>query len=197
MVTVIMLLAQNHDVISYDNYILDVTKTLVQLALENITCQSGTKWYYSKPKSPKLSVENVRNEEASSSSWCQYPFLQLQAVIMYVSVSKWAISSLVLKWYGSLTIALFKFVGFKQILSLRLPDLSMPSTRTKLVIHGVASCTGFSTPTCNILSTSCLKASFSWTGIGWQGVCFGVTLGSSCIWYGAPGNQPIPLKTSG
>ena len=66
----------------------------------------------------------------------------------------------VLKWYGSLTITLFRYVGSKQILSFRLPDLSLPSTSTKLLIHGVASCSGFSTPTCNILLTSCLKASF-------------------------------------
>ena len=81
-------------------------------------------------------------------------------------------------------ICLFKFVGSKQILSFKLPDLSLHSTSTKLLIHGVASCTGSITPACNLLSTSCLKASFRWTGIGQQGVCLGVTLGSSYIWYG-------------
>ena len=116
---------------------------------------------------------------------------------MQALASKWAMSSGVLKWYGSLMITLFKFVGFKQILSFKLPDLSLPSTRTKLLTHGVASCTGFNTPTCSILLNSCWKASFRWTGIGQQGVCFGVTLGSSCIWYGGPGNLPIPSKTSG
>ena len=85
---------------------------------------------------------------------------------MHASAIKWAMSYGVVKWYGSLTIALFKFVGSKQILSLRLSDLSLPSTRTKLLIYGVASCTGLSTPDCNILLTSCQKASFRWTGIG-------------------------------
>ena len=82
------------------------------------------------------------------------PFLQSQTVIMHASASKWAMS-LGFKWYGSLTIALFKFVGSKQILSFKLPYLSLPTTRTKLLIHDAASCTGFSTPAFNILLTSC------------------------------------------
>ena len=73
---------------------------------------------------------------------------------MDASAIKWAMSSGLLKWYGSLTIALFKIVGSKQILSLRLSDLSLPSTRTKLLVYGVASCTGLSTPAYNILLTS-------------------------------------------
>ena len=81
--------------------------------------------------------------------------------------------------------------------SSRLPDISLPSTRTKPIIHGVASCTGLNTPTCNILSTSCWKASLRWTGTGWWGVCFGGMPGSSCIWCGGPGNLPSPSKTSG
>ena len=52
---------------------------------------------------------------------------------------------------------LFKFVGSNQILSFRLPDLSLPSTSTKLLIQGVASQMVFSTPACSILSISCLK----------------------------------------
>ena len=91
-------------------------------------------------------------------------------------------SSGVLKWYGSLMIALFRLVGFKQMCSFRLPNLSLLSTSTKLLIQGVASCTGLSTPACSILSTSCLNASLRWTGIRQQGVCLGVTLGSIYIW---------------
>ena len=60
------------------------------------------------------------------------------------------------------TIALFKFVGSRQILSLRFLDLSFDSTKTKLFIHGVALVTGFNTPACNILSISFLNASFKW-----------------------------------
>ena len=139
----------------------------------------------------------VKNDEASSSFWWQYPFLQSQTVIIQASASKWAMSSGVLKWYGSLMIALFRFVGSKQMCSFKLPSLFLLYTSTKLLIQGVASCTGLSTPVSSILSTSCLNASLRWTGIGWQGVCLGVTLGSICIWYGGPGKLPIPSKTSG
>ena len=96
----------------------------------------------------------------------QYPFLQLHTVIMQASASKWAISSGVLKWYGSLVTALFKLVGSKQMHSFKLPDLSLLSTSTNLLIQGVASWTGLSIPACSILSTSCLNASLKWTGIG-------------------------------
>ena len=50
----------------------------------------------------------------------------------------------------------FVKIGWIQAnLSFNLPDLSLPSTGTKLLIQGVASWTGFSTPACNISSTSC------------------------------------------
>ena len=133
---------------------------------------------------PILVLKVVKNNEASSSFWCQYPLLQSHTVIMQASSSKWAMSSGILKWYGSLMIALFRLVGSKQMHSFKLPDLSLSSTSTKLLIQGVASCTGLSTPVCNILSTSCLNTFLRWTGIGQQGDCLGVTLGSICIWHG-------------
>ena len=34
-------------------------------------------------------------------------------------------------------------------------------------------------------------------GTGPQGVCFGGTVGSTLMWYGGPGNLPMPSKTSG
>ena len=77
---------------------------------------------------------------------------------MQESASKWAISSAVLKWNGSLVIALFRMVGSVQMHSFRLPDLSLLSTSTKLLIQGVASLTGLSSPACSILSTSSLKS---------------------------------------
>ena len=46
-------------------------------------------------------------------------------------------SSSVLKWYGFLTIALYILVGSKQILNIKSPRLSFPSTSQKLLIHGV------------------------------------------------------------
>ena len=72
-------------------------------------------------------------------------FLQLHTVIMHASASKWTMSSGILKWYGSLMIALFRLVGSKQMCSFKLPDLSLPSTSTKLLIQGVTSCTSLST----------------------------------------------------
>ena len=77
------------------------------------------------------------------------------------------------------------------------PALPFLSTRTKPLMHGVASRMGLSTYTCSILLTSCWKAFFRWTGIGQQGVCFGVTPGSSCMCYGGPGNLPIPQEHLG
>ena len=49
---------------------------------------------------------------------------------------------------------------------------------------------------CNILSSSCLKASFKSTGTGFTGVCLGGIFGSSWIWYGGPGKHPTPSNTS-
>ena len=88
--------------------------------------------------------------------------------------------------------ALFKLVGSKQMCSLRFPSLSLLSTKMKLLIQGVASCTGTSTPACSILFISCWNWSFRCMGIGQQGVCLGGMFGSSWIWYSGPGNLPIP-----
>ena len=144
---------------------------------------------------PSSMLKVVRKDEASSSFWCQKPFLQLHTNIIQGSASKWAMSSGVLKWYGALTITLFRLVGSKQILNFKFPSLSFPSTSTNL-IHGMASCTGFRTSALSILSISCWTASFKCTSIGLQGVCLGVTLWSIWIWYGRTAKHPIPSKTS-
>ena len=115
----------------------------------------------------------------------------------HASASRWAISSSVLKWYGSCTIALFRLVGSKQILKLSLPSLSLPSTRTKLLIQGVACCTDFRIPPCEILSISWLNGYLRCLATGQQGVCLRVTVRSTCIWYGGPRKHPTPSKTSG
>ena len=66
-------------------------------------------------------------------------------------------------------IALFRLVGSKQMYSFKLPDLSLPPTSTKLLIQGVASCTGLSTPGCKILSgngvTRSLLGSNTWINL--------------------------------
>ena len=150
-----MPLVHNHDVISYDNHILDVTQTLVQLALENITCHCGTKWHDCILNSSKISIESCKK-------WGSFIKLLMPVSLVtnadshYAGICKQMSNVLrVLKWYGSLTMVLFKSVGSKQILSFKLPDLSLPSTSTKLLIQGVASCTSLRTPTSNILLTSC------------------------------------------
>ena len=56
----------------------------------------------------------------------------------------------VLKWYGSLVTVLFKLVGSRHILNLTCLWLSLFSTRTKLLIHGVASFTGSRRLACSI-----------------------------------------------
>ena len=168
----------------------------MQLAVENTTCNSATKWHDSVPASAKICTKRHQ-------VWWSFVKL-LMTVSFYTDTDSHNVGICiqmgnvhwVLKWYCSLTKTLFKFVGSKPIPSLRLPGLSLPSTRTKLVIHGVACCTGLSTPACNILLTSGWTASFRWTGIGWQAVCFSGTTGPSCMWYGGHGNLPIPSKTS-
>ena len=49
----------------------------------------------------------------------------------------------------------------------------------------------------SIFSISCHKVCSKWTGMGLQGVCLGVMDGLTWIWYGSPGNWPMPLKSSG
>ena len=107
-------------------------------------------------------------------------------------------SSGVWKQYGLWMIALFQLVGSKQIWSFGLPVLlSVDSNKVKLFIHGVASWTGLMTPAASIFSISCQKVCSKWTGMGLQGVYLGVMDGLTWIWYGSPGNQPMPLKSSG
>ena len=43
-------------------------------------------------------LKAVRKDEASSSSWCQYPLLQSHRDMIHASASRWAMSSDVLKW---------------------------------------------------------------------------------------------------
>ena len=77
MVTVVMLLDNYHNVISYYNHILDMTKTLVQLALKTspaTVAPNGITVYMNLPSSV---LKVVRNEEASSSCWCQNPFFTM------------------------------------------------------------------------------------------------------------------------
>ena len=69
--------------------------------------------------------------------------------------------------------ALFKLVGSKKMHSLRFPSLSLLSTYMKLLIQGVASCTGTGTPACSILFISCWNRSFRCMGIGSTGCLFG------------------------
>ena len=110
---------------------------------------------------------------------------------------KWAMSSGVLKWYGSHITALLSFVRSRHMHNFGLPDLSLPSTKTKLFIYGVASVTGLMTLAWSMLSISFLKASLRWIRTGLHRVCFSVMSILTCMRYGKLGNLPIPLNTSG
>ena len=57
MVTIVIFLVHNHDVISYYNYILNVFKTLVQLALKNSSSYSHSKWHDGVSKSSNLCIK--------------------------------------------------------------------------------------------------------------------------------------------
>ena len=194
----IWFLAHNHNVISYYHHIRQEPKELVQLVLNNISCHCWSKRHYSIPKSPKLDVESCKERWSFIKLLVPITFLTVtHRVIIQASACTWAMSSSVLKWYGSLTITMFRLVGSKQIQSLKLPNLSFPSTSTKLLIQGVYSCTGFRTPALSILSMSCQKAPFKCTRIGLQGVCLGVIFWSKWIQYGGTWKASNTLKTSG
>ena len=113
-ISMILLLAYNHDVICNDSHLFNQLKALIKLVLKYIPSNSSTKWYDSVPKSTNLSIEGGQEWWSFIMFWCQYPFLQSHAVIMQASASKWAMFSGILKWYGSLIIVLFRFVGSKQ-----------------------------------------------------------------------------------
>ena len=53
------------------------------------------------------------------------------------------------------------------------------------------------TPVSSISLILPLNCSSKCTGTGLYGICRGGTLGSSRIWYGSPGNLPIPVNTEG
>ena len=53
------------------------------------------------------------------------------------------------------------------------------------------------TPVASISLTLPLNCSSKCTGTGLYDICWGGTLGSSRIWYGLPGNLPIPVNTEG
>ena len=94
--------------------------------------------------------------------------------------------------------AFFRLVGSRQIWSFDFPVLlSFDSTKMKLLIHVVASWTGLITPVVSIFSIPCLEVCLRLTGMGLQGVCLDVMEGFVWIWYGSPGNQPMPSKSSG
>ena len=125
--------------------------------LPDTVAQYGMTVYWNLPSS----VWNVvKKEEASSSCWHQEPFLQSHSVIMHACANRWAISSGVLKWCGSHTMALLRLVASRHIFNLRFPSLSFPFIKTELLIQGVAWWTGFTSLAYNILSISSLKDSF-------------------------------------
>ena len=47
MVSVVLLFTNNHDVIIYDNHMINLSKVLVKLPLEHISSYSYAEWHYS------------------------------------------------------------------------------------------------------------------------------------------------------
>ena len=103
----------------------------------------------------------------------------------------------VLKWHDLCTKGLFILVGSKYTLNLSLPRLSLPFTKTKLLIQGVDWCTGFRITACNIFFNSLFE---------WLFEIHRCQLARSLLW----GNtwiymymvwrstkHPMPSKTSG
>ena len=130
-------LSNYHDVISCYNHILNITKTLVQLTLKNITSYCHTKWNQCVSEPSKLSIEGCKK-------WGSPITLMVSVSLFTITNSHHAgihkqMSNVLwsLKWYGFLMIPLLRLVTSKQNLSFRLPDLSLPSTSTKKLIQGV------------------------------------------------------------
>ena len=147
--------AHNHNVISYYNHILQVSKTLVQLALKDISCPCHSKRHYIIPKSSRLIVES------SKKGWS---FIKVLVPITFLAITH-RHDTCICKQLDNV-LRCFKVVWFphdcfvrlvrsKQILCFKLPSFSFPSTSTKLLIHGVASCIGFRAPALINLSISC------------------------------------------
>ena len=78
-------------------------------------------------------------------SWCRHQLVD----VLYLQVF-W-IDRTFLKF------VLLRLVGSNQMHNFRLPNLSLLPISTKLLIQGIASLTGTSNPTCNILFISCLN----------------------------------------
>ena len=81
--------------------------------------------------------------------------------------------------------ALLRGFGSRHIHSFLCPSFIV-STMTKLLIHGVASCTSaiISASTKHLIELLIELILYWWTGTGLHGKGFGGTLGSILIWYG-------------
>ena len=140
----------------------------------------------------------VSNDEASSSCWCQYPFIAITYRQDTCICKQMSHVLRCLEMIGFPHYCFIKVCGVEADSKLKVANIVFPSTSTKLVkLWGLASCTGFKTPTFSILSTYCLKSSFMYTRTGLQGVCLGLIFGSHWMKYGGPRKHPIPSKTSG
>ena len=168
-----------HNIICYDYQVPYMTKTFIQFSLEYISSHCNAKGHYCQICILPISrIEGCEIRGGLIKYLMPIPFFAVTTVNMQASTSMWEMSSSVRKWYGSLVMALFRLVGSRDILNFNCPWMFLLSTRTKLLIHGVASVVGISTPACSILLISCWNASLRSIGIGLHGVCLGVTFGS-------------------
>ena len=60
MVTMVWYLANNNYAISYYYALFDVSKTLVKLVLNDISCHCNTKWHYCIPKPTRLCIKGSK-----------------------------------------------------------------------------------------------------------------------------------------
>ena len=140
----------------------------------------------------------IKKLYSSSNGHCQYHFEQSNNVMTVAPDSLCPVSSGVQKQCGSWMLALLRLVWSRQMCSLDFPVLlSFVSTNMKTLMHGIASWTGLIPQALSILLISYLKVSLRYTSIGLQGVWFCEMGGSALMWYGSPGNLPIPSKSSG
>ena len=122
MVSVIALVSYNHNVICYDNYLFNLTKVLVKLPLENISCDCDSKWHYCVSVPAKLCIKGGQVGGSFIQLLMPIPLLTV-AYCHHTSFRQQVCNIFRCPEVIGLTYngALFKLVGSKYMCSLRFP----------------------------------------------------------------------------
>ena len=149
-----------HNIICYDYQVLYVTKTFIQFSLEYISCQCNTEGHYCKSVSAYLSIESCEIGEDFIQFFMPIPFF-CSHTQLYASICKHVGNVFQCVKMVGFSGHRFIEIGWIKAYSLffSCPWLFLLSTRTKLLMHSVASVMGISTLACSILLISCWKAS--------------------------------------